>query len=129
MEHLRISGARYPGVPHSSGERGQKTEGQQLALPAEPQTPTIHWSFSIAQEHKVTFFVPVFPAEPQGKGVSLANHLKLPPKLVVAFLGKPSLGNGFKVLLYNIIYLPYKPSYSVIKTACLFVFRRQGFSV
>lgn len=34
MEHLRISGARYPGVPHSSGERGQKLKGLPLAFPA-----------------------------------------------------------------------------------------------
>lgn len=27
MEHLRISGARYPGVPHNSGERGLKWMG------------------------------------------------------------------------------------------------------
>lgn len=29
MEHLRISGARYPGVPHNSGERGLRLTGCQ----------------------------------------------------------------------------------------------------
>lgn len=77
MEHLRISGARYPGVPHNSGERGLRLMGCQPALCQ----------------------VSVLDPDP-------AEQLKYLLRLLVAFLGKPDFWIDFKVLPNCITCLP-----------------------